>query len=675
MSAVSARCRADGGGAGSRWQRKSKKRRVASVAVADTDAASSSAVASALDDLDDADDDADDAPSIVSNGMFERYYSETLAPLLDADEFALMIQTLKTRLPTTFRLSSINGLHRALQQHIADNVWRLETPPTPLPWYPDNMAFYLPMSKADLRRLPFARAFRQWLMDAFAMGNLNRQEAVSMIPPLLLDVQPHHVVLDMCAAPGSKTAQLLEALHTQTATSPADVGGMVIANDNDAKRAFLLVHQLKRLGSPAFVVTTHDGQFFPNIFGADDALIRFDRILCDVPCSGDGTMRKNANLWSKWSNQFALGLHPLQINIALRSMQMLADDGIMVYSTCSFNPIENEAVVCEILRRHPAAELMDTSNMLPALIRSHGLETWRIMTGGGEWLDRPPSDSASLSASSSSSASTSSLIKASMFPPNDDERKRFHLDRTMRILPHRQDTGGFFIALIKKTAIGTAEAVPPLSTNDVASDDAASASRFVADDPFRPLNDDVSRSIIDFYGLSDHVDHTNFFARSSSNKKCYFVGRRVASLLQAKRNRRLKIVHSGSRCYEKCSVKASAADSAVRSCEYRLVQEGIDAIAPFMTRQLVPATLADLRHLLRRKLIPLSELCAGADAFSVGVVAAQSGCIVLSSSMPNVAKPIYVAAWKTPRSLALMISDTERTSLLGTVQETTPTAK
>jgi len=118
-----------------------------------------------------------------------------------------------------------------------------------------NYAWQLEMGKRTMRRVPAVRKFREFLMREDRQGNITRQEAVSMIPPQLLEVKPHHYVLDMCAAPGSKTAQLLEALHAE---GPAIVpSGLVIANDADHKRAYMLVHQLKRLGSPAFLVSTH----------------------------------------------------------------------------------------------------------------------------------------------------------------------------------------------------------------------------------------------------------------------------------------------------------------------------------------------------------------------------------------------------------------------------------
>ena len=298
---------------------------------------------------------------------FEEYYREQ--GIIAPEEWPAFLAALRTKLPTTFRLSTINGMHyhllHTLQNELqctpqenqlgaatsytyTDGQTKVSSvidPPTPLAWYPNSLGWYLKAGKSELktRGNKFAK-FRSFLMAQYDQGNLNRQEAVSMIPPLLLDVQPKHMVLDMCAAPGSKTAQLIEGLHggihyTDTFATPE---GMVIANDADTKRAYLLVHQLKRYGSSAFLVTTHDGQQFPNIYrkdatttpaGAADAaasssaaaaaptsaasstsaaaaasfnapsatqgstLVEFDRILCDVPCSGDGTMRKNINLW------------------------------------------------------------------------------------------------------------------------------------------------------------------------------------------------------------------------------------------------------------------------------------------------------------------------------------------------------------------------------------------
>lgn len=137
-----------------------------------------------------------------------------------------------------------------------------------------------------------------------------------MIPPVFLKVESHHKVLDMCAAPGSKTAQLVEYLHEGLApgqvpcthyvfyhldmtgresescvvvTILCDAAGMVVANDVDERRCYMLVHQVKRISSPCVMMTNYAAQLFPAIRiqqedGSRGDTTYFDRILCDVPC-------------------------------------------------------------------------------------------------------------------------------------------------------------------------------------------------------------------------------------------------------------------------------------------------------------------------------------------------------------------------------------------------------
>ena len=76
--------------------------------------------------------------------------------------------------------------------------------------------------------------------------------------------------------------------------------------------------------------------------------MRFERVLCDVPCSGDGTMRKAPDIWRRWNTANGTGLHPLQLRITLHAAGLLTVGGRMIYSTCSLNPVEDEAVVAEV---------------------------------------------------------------------------------------------------------------------------------------------------------------------------------------------------------------------------------------------------------------------------------------------------------------------------------------
>ena len=221
-------------------------------------------------------------------------------------------------LPTTFRITSNANSTEIVQAYMSElfcgentGVYELGgkvvvDKPTPLPWYPKGLAYHFAASRKSLRTSSLTKHLKHFLTQETEIGNISRQEAVSMVPPLLLDVQSHHKILDMCAAPGSKTCQLIELLHENCAPHQTPTG-FVMANDAHIARCYLLAHQVHRLASPAILVTHYDATQFPfiklqpeNGSGAAEETLLFDRILCDVPCSGDGTIRKNSNAGSGW---------------------------------------------------------------------------------------------------------------------------------------------------------------------------------------------------------------------------------------------------------------------------------------------------------------------------------------------------------------------------------------
>lgn len=237
-------------------------------------------------------------------------------------------------------------------------------PPQPISWYPFDLAWHFAESKKQLRSSRAMRHLKHFLNVESEIGNISRQESVSMVPPLLLDVHKDHTVLDMCASPGSKSSQILEVLNAYNSE------GLLIANDVDIVRCYLLTHKLQRIGSKNLLITNSEAQNFPSIKVEKNGHIeelRFDRILCDVPCSGDGTIRKNPLAGLRWDynykklhgyvkflNEYLLyhaqwNLFSLQLDISRRAAQLLKVGGIMVYSTCSLSPIENEAVVAQLL--------------------------------------------------------------------------------------------------------------------------------------------------------------------------------------------------------------------------------------------------------------------------------------------------------------------------------------
>jgi len=212
----------------------------------------------------------------------------------------------------------------------------------------DNIIFFINVARHELKRSEALTKFHKFINRSCDSGLISRQEAVSMIPPLLMQVKPGHRILDMCAAPGSKTAQFLECLYKDynflNPTEFLNDSGFVLANDNNLMRANMMIHQLKRLNTAGMIVVSHDAQNFPAIYEDINSKtqIQCDRILCDVPCSSDAVLRKIPIKWSKWSTKDGYGLHDLQLLILKRGISLLKEEGILIYSTCSFNPIEVE---------------------------------------------------------------------------------------------------------------------------------------------------------------------------------------------------------------------------------------------------------------------------------------------------------------------------------------------
>lgn len=156
---------------------------------------------------------------IKENEKFTRYYKRM--KICPDNEWDAFIETLQSDLPTTFRITSTDSYtaHKLLdivenqffKKFIGDESTANDFErPFSLPWYPNNMAWQLNVTRKHIRRSESLYKLHNFLIAETEAGSISRQEAVSMIPPIVLDVKPHHKVLDTCAAPGSKTAQIIE---------------------------------------------------------------------------------------------------------------------------------------------------------------------------------------------------------------------------------------------------------------------------------------------------------------------------------------------------------------------------------------------------------------------------------------------------------------------------------
>ena len=105
----------------------------------------------------------------------------------------------------------------------------------------------------------------------------------------------------------------------------------------------MLIHQIKRACTAGIAAINHPGQFLPELYLKKmnhlKERFQFDKILCDVPCSGDGATRKLPIKWTNWHTSDGMVLHPLQLAIVMKGVNLLKRGGLLVYSTCSLNPI------------------------------------------------------------------------------------------------------------------------------------------------------------------------------------------------------------------------------------------------------------------------------------------------------------------------------------------------
>ena len=196
----------------------------------------------------------------------------------------------------------------------------------------------------------------------------------------------------------------------------------------------------------ALVVTCHMAQKMPRLEAEREG--GYDRIICDVPCTGDGTTRKHPEVFARWEVALAC-VSTLQLQIAMRGAALLRVGGLMCYSTCSLNPIENESVVAELLRRCGGAlELVDGADKSAEVLTggsAPGMVDWRVYDFG---LVAHQSHAA-LQASDSVTAAQKRLYVPSMWPPTTPNPQ---LKKCVRLLPHRSESGGFFVALLRKVA-------------------------------------------------------------------------------------------------------------------------------------------------------------------------------------------------------------------------------
>ena len=247
--------------------------------------------------------------------FIERY--KELAP--DYDEF---IKYSFSYLRRSIRVNTLKISIKELKERLKDR-WEL----TPIPWCKEG--FWIEGKRRDIGNTL-----------EHSLGYIYVQEAVSMIPPIVLDPKPNETNLDMCAAPGSKATQIAQYMKNK---------GVLIANDYKGDRIASLGINVQRMGITNTIITLMQGWWFKNM--------EFDKILVDAPCSGTGTIRKSLKTINIWNQNMVRRLAGTQKQLLQTGFNNLKPGGTLVYSTCTLEPEECEGIVSHLLDNNETATL------------------------------------------------------------------------------------------------------------------------------------------------------------------------------------------------------------------------------------------------------------------------------------------------------------------------------
>ena len=441
------------------------------------------------------------------SAAYEAYYATQM--ICSPEDWRRSMAAFRRPMPLCFRCSVAVPSHSLLLRALG------ALPGAELsavPWAPHAWTLRLAGDGTNEAEVVAAAEARRLIQAAAAIGELHGQEAVAMIPALALRPSHTHAVLDLCAAPGGKSVQLLDmmtassvaadveeaaAKATSTAarsetTTQAAASGLLVVNDDGWQRQERTVRRVVSCASSVpMLATVGDARHFllqraaateaptssDSTATDTSSPLLFDRVLCDVPCGGDGTIRKSPSKLTRWSVHLGLRVHRTQLAILTNGLAQLAVGGTLAYSTCALDPLQGEAVVRAALAADPTLRLVPPAEALAPPTSSSlqyvpGVRTWRVPDPEYEvnrrmysrWEEVPaalriqPGHRSEVDGANNAP----SLLSESMFPQSDTgghgdgggvDGARVNLSNCMRLLPiHGDECGGFFVAVLQRSA-------------------------------------------------------------------------------------------------------------------------------------------------------------------------------------------------------------------------------
>lgn len=229
---------------------------------------------------------------------------------------------------TTIRINGLKGDPAKIEKTLLDKGYDLESIDLV-----ENAFFVLNKDKSEISRT-----------EEYEEGLFYIQNLSSMLPSSILNPEKEENILDMCAAPGSKTTHLADIMQNN---------GNIVANDIDQSRTSSLRNVINQFGVKNTKVMQKDGKYF-----GDQMPVSFDKVLLDAPCSGEGLIYlRGKNPLRFWSINRVKRYANIQKELIESAFISLKHGGTMIYSTCTLEPEENEGVITYLLKNYPNARL------------------------------------------------------------------------------------------------------------------------------------------------------------------------------------------------------------------------------------------------------------------------------------------------------------------------------
>jgi len=307
-------------------------------------------------------------------------FRERMKELLGKEDSDKFFEISYTQTPNSIRCNTLKISVEELKKRLENYGWKLKQP---ILNHPEIFTIENKLSPGELGKT-----------KEHLLGYYYVQEISSMLPMLILKPQPGELILDLCASPGSKTTQAATMMNNS---------GSIIANEVSMGRIGILSSNLERCGVANTIVTRKEGVALCHKL-LKSSKLKFDKILLDAPCSGEGTLRKSPKTFLMWNKNMIKKIASTQKNLADACIKLLKINGEMIYSTCTLAPEENELIVNYLLEKY---DVKIESISLPLKFRE-GVCKWENKTYSPE------------------------------------------LKKCLRLYPQDNNTDGFFVSKIKK---------------------------------------------------------------------------------------------------------------------------------------------------------------------------------------------------------------------------------